>query len=134
MILNVKTQYGALEGVAGNGYSVFKGIPYATPPVGELRWKMPKKPEPWEGVRKADAFGNMAMQRMAADSDEWGVNFKKEFYNNPDFIPPMSEDCLYLNIWTPAESPKEKLPVAFYIHGGGFGGGYSSEMEFDGEN
>lgn len=133
MILKTNTQYGALEGVAGNGYSIFKGIPYAKPPVGDLRWKMPVKPESWEGVRKADTFGNMAMQRMPADSDEWGVNFKKEFYNNPEFIPPMSEDCLYLNVWTPAESPEEKLPVAFYIYGGGFGGGYSSEMEFDGE-
>ena len=60
------------------------------------------------------------------------MRLNREYYSDPSYTPPMSEDILYLNIWTPAEEPGEKLPVAFWIHGGGFGSGWSSEMEFDG--
>ena len=126
-IREVKVESGLLRGVPGNNrmFSVFKGIPYAAPPVGGLRWKAPQPVEPWEGVRMADQYSAIEIQKRQ------GVDFyTKEFYNNKE---EQSEDCLYLNIWTPAESPDEKLPVMFWIHGGGYVCGYASEPEFDGE-
>lgn len=126
-IREVRVESGALRGVPGNNrmFSVFKGIPYAAPPVGDLRWKAPQPVEPWEGVRVADQYSAIEIQKRAE------VDFyTKEFYNNNE---EQSEDCLYLNIWTPAESAGEKLPVMFWIHGGGYVCGYASEPEFDGE-
>jgi len=125
----VSTKYGKLKGIFKQNYTVFRGIPYAEPPVGELRWKSPREPKPWEGVRKAERFGKRCSQ---GNPIQPGTLYYKEFYNDEDFIPEMSEDCLFLNIWTPAESGNEKLPVAFWIHGGAFSGGNGSEMEFDG--
>ena len=122
------TKYGAVEGVVQKGYTVFKGIPYAAAPVGELRWKRPAPPAAWEGVRKADSFSRVCPQiRMPA-----GSFYHKEFYSEDDQLE-QSEDCLYLNIWTPAEDGSEKLPVLFWIHGGGFDHGWGFEKEFDGE-
>lgn len=145
MSLQIRTNKGVVEGVSMNGYTVFKGIPYAKPPVGQLRWKAPEEMEPWDGVYKADHFARICPQEIAADPNP----YYKEFYAYPEYDREQSEDCLYLNIWVPdcaqqncdeerAEGVTEhtrgaKLPVAFYIHGGGFSGGYSSEIEFDGE-
>ena len=129
----VKMTKGTIEGIKQNGYVVFKGIPYAKAPVGELRWKAPVEMDPWEGTYKADTFRNMCMQELPQAEHPFMGRFHKEFYNNPEFVPGMGEDCLYLNIWVPEHEEGEKLPVAFWIHGGGFGGGYSSELEFDGE-
>ncbi len=129
----VQTKYGPVEGVRMDGYTVYKGIPYAKPPVGELRFRAPQEPECFEGVFRADTFGNIAPQSLPEEGHPIMGRFRKEFYSDPAFLPPMSEDCLYLNIWAP-EGAEEKLPVAFWIHGGGFGGGYGSEMEFDGES
>lgn len=125
----VQTNYGALKGVHKQTYTVFRGVPYARPPVGDLRWRAPQPPVAWNGVREAKVFGPCSMQSMQPP----GSFYHKEFFNDEDFIPPMSEDSLYLNIWTPAESGGEALPVAFWIHGGAFVGGYGTEPEFDGK-
>lgn len=124
----VKLKQGLLKGVSMEGYDVFWGIPYAKAPVGELRWRAPQEPETWEGVYHADKYPNRSMQE--AHPMEF---FDKEFYDDPERETPYSEDGLYLNIWTPAKQAGEKLPVAMWIHGGAFLGGYGHEKEFDGE-
>lgn len=126
----VQTQQGAVEGLLSqDGQTViFKGIPYAQPPVGELRFRRPQAHEPWEGVRPCQEFGNSCPQ---ADLSAEGF-YAKEFYDVP--LPALQEDCLYLNIWTPeGAAPDSKLPVLFWIHGGAFMHGSGSEKEFDGE-
>lgn len=124
--MQIQTKYGLMEGVHQEDIIVYKGIPYAKAPVGELRWKEPQEVDPWEGVFHANTFGNRCLQRPR----EPGSFYYKEF-ECAETATPYSEDCLYLNIWTPAEAG-EKLPVAFYIHGGAFLGGYGHEAEFDG--
>ncbi|MDR2303287.1 MAG: carboxylesterase family protein [Treponema sp.] len=127
-LYQVETKYGALRGVQKIGYSVFRGIPYAEAPVGSLRWKKPLPPKRQEGLRDARVFPNQPLQEgNLPPSFYW-----KEFFADEDYFPAKSEDCLYLNVWTPAEKSDEKLPVAFWIHGGAFINGFSSEMEFDG--
>ena len=115
---------GVLESTAPpkDGVRSFKGIPFAQPPVGELRWREPAPAKDWTGVRNADQFGPRCMQRTSPMSDYW-------FRSNG-----MSEDCLYLNVWTPAKAAGEKLPVLVYVFGGGFQNGDGSEPRYDGEN
>ena len=130
----VYTNYGALVGTEHDGFSTFLGVPYAQPPVGDLRWKAPQPLQSWEGEREATVFAHRAWQTVQQEpKDGQGINYAKEFYADPDYLPPMDEDCLYLNIWTPAASAEEKLPIALWIHGGAFLNGYGSEIEFDGE-
>jgi para-nitrobenzyl esterase len=120
---HVKIQSGELEGVkeAESTVCAFKGIPYAAPPVGPLRWKAPKPAPGWAGVRKADEFGARCMQ-----GNPFGdMTFRDKGIN---------EDCLYLNVWTPAKSAKARRPVMVWIYGGGFAAGASSEPRQDGGN
>lgn len=121
---------GQIDGVPGEtaGVTVYKGIPYAAPPIGELRWKHPQPVQPWEGVRMCDTFGPASLQ----GGQEEGSFYWKEFYQSGE--PQKSEDCLYLNVWTPAAGKSDaKLPVMLWIHGGAFMNGYGYETEFDGE-
>jgi para-nitrobenzyl esterase len=119
----VRVSEGVLEGAVDSGSRVrlFKGIPFAQPPVGDLRWKPPVAPKPWEGVRQAAQFGPRSMQRP--------IFGDMGFRSNG-----MTEDCLYLNVWTPASSEKERLPVLVYFYGGGFVAGDGSEGRYDGES
>ena len=120
---------GRIEGVMDEeGVAVYKGIPYAAPPVGDLRWKQPQPVQPWQGVRRCDKWGDASLQ----GGQEKGSFYWKEFYQ--DGNPPMSEDCLYLNVWTPAAGQTDAdLPVMFWIHGGAFQNGFGHEIEFDGD-
>ncbi|HKI44282.1 MAG TPA: carboxylesterase family protein [Balneolales bacterium] len=117
----VKTANGIIEGINDSGVKIFKGIPYAQPPVGDLRWKPPQPAKNWSGVRKAQQFGPGCMQRPIFGD----MNFR---------FPKMSENCLYLNVWTPEKKSDAKLPVLVYFYGGGFLAGDGSEPRYDGES
>lgn len=123
----VKTACGTVAGISRDGYFEFLGIPYAKPPVGALRWRAPVPMEPWEGVYQADHFGHKCIQK-----DEGPGFYKKEFHEQESYEVAEDEDCLYLNIWTPAKKEKDALPVALWIHGGAYLGGHGGEVEFDG--
>jgi para-nitrobenzyl esterase len=105
------------------GIRVFKGIPFAAPPVGALRWRMPQPVETWSGVRDASEFGNICIQPPGRGRLNIAVL--------PD-SPPMSEDCLYLNVWTPADSRSDALPVMVYFYGGAWTEGAGSIPLYDG--
>lgn len=156
----IETKYGKVRGIREDGCIVYKGIPYAQPPVGDLRWRAPRKPCAWSGIYQADHFSHRSVQRppepmplFSADADgESGgmppfmtknpdpraydmVDYYKEFYaQDRESATEVSEDSLYLNIWTPDRVSEggntSLLPVAFWIHGGGFGGGNGAEVEF----
>ncbi|MCI5648211.1 MAG: carboxylesterase family protein [Fusicatenibacter sp.] len=128
-LLETRTKQGWVRGQDQGTYTVFRGIPYAKPPVGELRFCAPEEPDTYEGIYEADHFRAACPQERHDPESFYG----KEFHLDPAFDAEQSEDCLYLNIWTPAEKKEEKLPVAFWIHGGAFLHGYSHEMEFDGK-
>ena len=128
---------GTVEGLAAEdqGITVFRGVPFAQPPVGGLRWRAPQPALPWDGVLQAFDFGPTAMQPTPGASDDF---YDREWGTDPAV--PMSEDCLYLNIWTPALRgygadsmvASEKLPVMVWIYGGAYQCGGTCEKEFDG--
>ena len=131
MLRETITENGAVKGLPGTDarITVYRGIPYAAPPVGKNRWRAPQPAENWAGVRECFEFGPINMQRTPGENPD--AFYSREWHVDPNV--PMSEDSLYLNIWTPAKSTDEKLPVMIWIFGGGFQEGYSYEMEFDGE-
>lgn len=126
----VAVEGGKVSGVDTDaaGVEVFKGIPFAAPTGGENRFKPPQPVVKWEGVKKADSWGDMALQDP--NTNPTGQFWGDEFYYDPAFLPKASENDLNLNVWTPAKKPGQKLPVYVWIHGGGNHHGYASEMEF----
>ncbi|AOS44236.1 Fumonisin B1 esterase [Lacunisphaera limnophila] len=110
----VMTATGLVQGVAEKDLAVYKGIPFAAPPVGDLRWRAPQPAAKWDGVRAADKFGPDPYQGDGTNG--------------------VSEDCLYLNVWTPAKSPGDKIPVLVWIYGGGFSFGGNNNPTHNGEH
>jgi para-nitrobenzyl esterase len=117
----VKVEGGLAQGTSEDGLKVYKGIPFAAPPVGDLRWRAPQPAAKWDGVLKADKYGPSPIQGMRMG-------------NMGGQGPGSSEDCLYLNIWTPAKSSKDRIPVFVWIYGGGFNMGSTSTPGYSGEN
>ena len=118
----VRTESGLVSGTYGDGIRAYLGIPYAAPPTGDLRWKPTVPVQPWQGTRQTTAFGPACPQVVPAD---------RSAESQPGN---MSEDCLYLNVWTPARNPDEKLPVMVFIHGGSFLQGAGSIPLYNGTN
>jgi len=113
----VKLDSGLISGLLQGGTWTYLGIPYAKPPVGDLRWKLPEAPKAWSGIRRCTKYGPSCPQPQTEAS-----------------VGRMAEDCLYLNVWTPAKEPSDKLPVMVWIHGGAYVTGSGSEPTYNGLN
>lgn len=131
MIRKAQVEGGTVVGIpaADPRITAFKGIPFAAPPVGENRWRAPQPVIPWEGEKECFKFAPISMQHIPG-LDKNNI-YSREWNVDPEIE--MSEDCLYLNVWTPANSVDEKLPVFVWFFGGGLREGNPAEMEFDGE-
>jgi para-nitrobenzyl esterase len=123
----IRTASGLVAGVPGRhaALTVFKGLPFAAPPIGPLRWRAPTPPPSWQGVRKADAFSANCIQTIVTEKKPWTYEFMAHGE--------VSEDCLYLNVWTPAVSTSPGRPVLVYLYGGGNVEGSGSVPAYDGE-
>lgn len=121
------TQRGLIQGIPANDpkISAFLGIPYAAPPVGDLRWREPQIVPAWSGIRKADHFSASCIQHISGERLPWTREFLAQL--------PISEDCLYLNVWTPEIKTREPKAVLLWIHGGGFVEGAASPAMYNGE-
>jgi para-nitrobenzyl esterase len=121
----VRVEQGLLGGTSGSSADVrvYRGVPFAAPPVGDLRWKVPQPAAKWQGVRQSAEFSNAC----------WQTPYPAAAAIYQAKLPPLSEDCLYLNIWTPAKSAKDRLPVMVWIHGGGFTRGFAGTSSYNGE-
>jgi len=113
----IRVESGMLQGTEEDGLTIYRGIPFAAAPIGDFRWRPPQPAPKWKGVRPASDYGRACMQSNAAISN----------------LPAPSEDCLFLNVWTPATRPSERLPVMVWIHGGGFVAGTPAEQLYHGE-
>ncbi|MGA9118580.1 MAG: carboxylesterase family protein [Bacteroidota bacterium] len=122
----VKVESGLLQGTSEDGVTVYRGVPFAAPPVGDLRWCAPRPPAAWDGVRKADAFAPNPVQEMRDSFGPWTAEYQPQGA--------VSEDCLYLNIWTETKSGEERRPVMVYIPGGAFTGGSGDCPVYNGKN
>ncbi len=122
----VQTKYGQIEGSSEENIRIYQSIPFAAPPLGALRWKAPQSPASWTDVKKCTAFSASPIQPKPVPFLCWSV----EFIAPPE---PLSEDCLYLNVWTGASSAKEKRPVFVWIYGGGFTSGSAACAIYDGK-
>src|SRR5690348_10298835 len=118
----VETQYGKVQGYEQGAISVWKGIPFAQPPTGQRRFRAPQPPEPWTDVREATSFSPMAPQVAEMGASMVGAIGAERAVDQR----PMSEDCLYLNVWSPG-TEGQKRPVMVYIHGGAFTLGSASD-------
>ncbi len=119
-IREAKVTGGAVKGAVSDGVSSFKGIPFAAPPTGDFRWKPPQPAKPWTGILNAKSFAPACIQTIGNIAKLMGSLDK------------VSEDCLYLNVWTAANNESEQRPVMVWIHGGGFTGGMTSMPTYDG--
>ena len=117
--VSVNTSYGILEGLDISGIKTFKGVPFAAPPTGDNRWREPQPLQPWQGIRECHDYAPDPMQEPIFGDMNFGSDS-------------ISEDCLYLNIWTPAITMNEKLPVLIYFNGGGLMAGSGSEPRYAG--
>jgi para-nitrobenzyl esterase len=117
VIVPVKVEHGLLQGAVEDGLTIYRGIPYAAPPIGHLRWRAPEPAAKWDGVRAAIEYGRACLQSNPAIEN----------------LPAPSEDCLFVNVWTPAMRANERLPVMVWIHGGGFAAGTPAEKLYHGE-
>lgn len=125
----IQTKHGLIEGIQNDQCDIYLGVPFAKPPVGKLRFLAPQPMDDWEGIKLCQHFAHGSFQPERKE----GEFYTKEFFWDERYLVPYDEDCLYLNIWVPKKKAAKPFPVALWIHGGAFLGGYGSEMEFDGE-